>query len=262
MGCPGINAVTGRIVRQEVVAAREDGGGEGGNDGDGDCTDADQVDAPASVTTEHEESISNTKAKSAKKKKAEREFWYASRYRQPYSRGEEEAVVNYFLRNGGYSVRGGNAVWQKMEEDWICPGRTWQSLRERFDKNIEKNLKKFGVSKPQLEKVDRNMEVSNMEGRERKKARGFRQNANYYSREEDLNILKFIAENKRFDDVRGNEVWQVMEERKVVKGRSWQSMKERFRKEISARIKSYGLSKEIVRGFGGVGGKKKEKRMA
>ena len=46
MGSPGINAVTGRIVRQEAVAAREDGGGEGGNDGDGDCTDADQVDAP------------------------------------------------------------------------------------------------------------------------------------------------------------------------------------------------------------------------
>ena len=128
----------GMIVRQEVVAAREDGGGEGGNDGDGDCTDADQVDAAASVTTEHEESISNTKAKSAKKKKDEREFWYASRHRQPYSRGEEEAVVNYFLRNGGYSVRGGNSVWQKMEEDWICPGRTWQSLKERFDKNIEK----------------------------------------------------------------------------------------------------------------------------
>ena len=46
VGCPGINAVTGRIVRHEAVFAREDGGGEGGNDGDGDCTDADQVDAP------------------------------------------------------------------------------------------------------------------------------------------------------------------------------------------------------------------------
>ena len=67
-----------------------------------------------------------------------------------------------------------------------------------------------------MEEVDRNME-----GRGGKKARGFRQNANYYSREEDLKILKFIAEKKRFDDVRGNDVWQVMEEMKVVKGRSW-----------------------------------------
>ena len=66
----------------------------------------------------------------------------------------------------------------------------------------------------------------------------------------DLKILKFIAENKRFDDVRGKEVWQGMEEGKVVKGRSWQSMKERFRKVISARIKSYGLSNETVKGFG------------
>ena len=105
-------------------------------------------------------------------------------------------MVNYFLKNGGYSLRRGNAVWKKMEEEWICPGRTWQSLIERFGKNIKKSLKQFEVSKPQLEEVDRNME-----GRGGKKARGFRQNANYYSREEDLKILKFIAEKKRFDDV-------------------------------------------------------------
>jgi hypothetical protein len=192
------------------VAAREDGGGEGGNDGDGDCTDADQVDAPDIVTSVHEESTRSEKAKSAKKNtatnftktksaKAEHDFWYNSRFKKPYSRGEEEAVVNYFMKNGGYSIRGGNAVWKKMEEEWICPGRTWQSLIERFGKNIKKSLKQFEVSKPQLEEVDRNME-----GRGGKKARGFRQNANYYSREEDLKILKFIAEKKRFDDVPGD----------------------------------------------------------
>lgn len=91
--CPGINAVTGMIVRQEVVAAREDGGGEGGNDGDGDCTDADQVDAPDIVTSGHEESTRSEKAKSAKKNtatnftktksaKAERNFWYNSRFKK------------------------------------------------------------------------------------------------------------------------------------------------------------------------------------
>ena len=77
-----------------------------------------------------------------------------------------------------------------------------------------------------------------------------------------MKILKFIAEKKRFDDVRGNDVWQVMEEMKVVKGRSWQSMKERFRKVISERIRTHGLSNEIVWEFGEFERKKMEKRMA
>ena len=79
------------------------------------------------LTSGHEESTRSEKAKSAKKNtatnftktksaKAERDFWYNSRFKQPYSRGEEEAVVNYFLKNGGYSLRGGNAVWKKMED--------------------------------------------------------------------------------------------------------------------------------------------------
>jgi hypothetical protein len=236
-----------------------------------DDIDSDDADAHDSVITEHTESIKNddnsAEVKAAEKENSHREFWYNSRFRQPYSRGEEEAVVNFFLRNGGYSLKGGNTVWQKMEEDWICPGRTWQSLRERFDKSIEKNLKLFGVSQEQLKEVDRNLKVSSKEVVEKEneddqQVRGFRQNANYYTRVEDLNIIKFIAENKRYDNVGGNEVWQVMEERKVVEGRSWQSMKERFRKAIMKRILSYGLCGETVKRFRGLSGRKKQKRMA
>ena len=76
-----------------------------------------------------------------------------------------------------------------------------------------------------------------------------------------LKIIKFIIEKKRFDDVKGNELWQVMEDRKVVEGRSWQSMKERFRKVIRGKIKSYGLENNIIKAFGEQISKKKEKRM-
>ena len=116
-----MNSVTGGAVRQ--VGAEE-------SDGSDDvCTTVDYDDDMDRVTAEHTVEVNS-----------DREFWYNSRYRQPYSKGEEEAVVNYFLKNGGYTLKGGNTVWQQMEENWICPGRTWQSLRERFGKSIEKNL--------------------------------------------------------------------------------------------------------------------------
>ena len=82
-----------------------------------------------------------------------------------------------------------------------------------------------------------------------------------YVRAEDLAILGFIADNKRYGDVGGVEMWKLMEEREVVVGRSWQSMKERFRKKILTNIKKYNLSKEHLRGFTSGGGKEKQKRM-
>jgi hypothetical protein len=116
-----------------------------------------------------------------------------------------------------------------------------------------------------LKEVDRELQglkKNEMEGGEEVLQRkGFRQNANYYTRGEDLNILRFIAENERFEDVRGNEVWHVMEERKVVEGRSWQSMKERFKKVILKRIMTYNLG-EIEKRFKRKIKKRKVKRKA
>ena len=79
-----------------------------------------------------------------------------------------------------------------------------------------------------------------------------------YTKAEDLAILGFIADNRRFGDVGGVEMWKLMEEREVVVGRSWQSMKERFRKKIVNNIKSYNLSKEQLKGFTAGGGKEKQ----
>ena len=52
-------------------------------------------------------------------------------------------------------------------------------------------------------------------------------------------ILGFILDNGRSADTGGVSLWQLMEYRKVVEGRSWQSMKERFRKSILKRIDSF-----------------------
>ena len=204
----------------------------------------------SSTTNEPE----NVDENSTEKENLDKDFWYKSKFRQQFSRGEDEAMVTYFLEKGGYSSKGGNTVWKNMEEAWICPGRTWGSLKERFEKHIDLNLKKFGTSKKQLREKDVQKPVAS--------GRGARLNGNYYSKAEDVKIVQFIADNKRFQDTKGNELWKVMEERNVLEGRTWQSMKERFRKVIINKINQYGFEKNVVNQFSAAQRKPtKEKRI-
>ena len=53
-----------------------------------------------------------------------------------------------------------------------------------------------------------------------------------YSRFEDEKIVRYLIDSRRHSEVNGNTVWKLMETKKVIKGRSWQSIKERFRKKI------------------------------
>ena len=72
-------------------------------------------------------------------------------------------------------------------------------------------------------------------------------------------ILQFIVDNGRCEDTGGIALWQLMEERQVVERRSWQSMKERFRRSILKRLDSFDLSEEqrqqLRQGGKGVKGK-------
>ena len=51
-------------------------------------------------------------------------------------------------------------------------------------------------------------------------------------------------ENGRCENTGGIALWQLMAERQVVERRSWQSMKERFRRSILKRLHSFDLSEE------------------
>ena len=189
-----------------------------------------------------EGSPSGSTSSDTNKENLSREYWYQNKRRSPFSRGEEETIVKYFLKKGGYSNKGGNTFWKQMEEDWVCPGRTWHSLKERFDKHIDPKLQQFGVSRQQL--LDRDKELNRS-----KKNFGETKRMRSYTKQEDLKIIRFIWDNKRFADVKGNEVWKVMEERNVVDGRTWQSLKERYRKNILKNIKNYSLESEVLAMF-------------
>ena len=51
-------------------------------------------------------------------------------------------------------------------------------------------------------------------------------------------------DNDRCEDTGGITLWQLMEERQVVERRSWQSLKERFRRSILKRLDSFDLTEE------------------
>ena len=53
---------------------------------------------------------------------------YTRMFRAPYSRHEEQAVINFLLERGGFSLRKGTRVWREMEEERVCPGRSAFSI--------------------------------------------------------------------------------------------------------------------------------------
>ena len=79
---------------------------------------------------------------------------YTRMFRAPYSRREEQAVINFLLERGGFSLRKGTRVWREMEETRICPGRSALALKQQFLQHIMKRLQDFGVTEQQLVEAD------------------------------------------------------------------------------------------------------------
>ena len=67
--------------------------------------------------------------------------------------------------------------------------------------------------------------------------------------EEDVQILRFIADSKRYADVKGNTLWEFIEKKcpKVCPGRTSQSLKERFRKRIVPKLDAFVQSKDLTK---------------
>ena len=75
---------------------------------------------------------------------------------------------------------------------------------------------------------------------------------NPYSRSEELKIIRWIIEQKRFSEVSGIKMWKILEACNVLPNRSHQSMKERFRKHILPNIQHYqdqNISKDDIEHF-------------
>ena len=220
---------------------------------------------------EEEDGLQSVKKKSLKKKPSVKQQG-GGMFRQPYSRQEESSIVNYLLEKGGLSLTGGLKLWQDMVDAEICPGRSAHALKEQFLHHIRKRLHEFNVTEEELREADVKADsltayISHNETLgSSPSGRGFREKANYYTTEEDLKMLSFILDNGRSADTGGVSLWQLMEFREVVEGRSWQSLKERFRRSILKRLDSFDnltadqKQRLLVGGGGdrGKGGRKKK----
>lgn len=70
-----------------------------------------------------------------------------------------------------------------------------------------------------------------------------------YSSKEDREIIYFIVRNDYYPLVKGNVIWKDAEAEKICEGRTWQGLKERFRKKILPCIRSYNFPEEIAKKF-------------
>ena len=75
---------------------------------------------------------------------------------------------------------------------------------------------------------------------------------NPYSRSEEKKIIQWIIEHQRFSEVNGIKMWKILGGCNVLPDRSYQSMKERFRKHILPNIQQYqdqNISKDDIDRF-------------
>ncbi len=142
----------------------------------------------------------------------------------PYTREEDEAIVNYIVENGYFNECKGRGLWVAMENKMVVRNRTWQSMKNRFIRYI---LPKSGVDHFKSEDNDHDRTSRFIPGA--------------YTREEDVSMLNYIVANRRFDSVKGNALWKLMEERGVCEGRTWQSMKNRCLRTIFRNLDDYDI---------------------
>ena len=183
----------------------------------------------------------------------------------PFSREEERAMVSFFLARGGVSQRGGTTVWRQMEEARTCPGRTWQSLKQRFNMFVHKNLEKFNVTKTALMGVTDLVENTTMYMPEPEKEKSLPEvedevlavpvremttcKSRYrqaYSQGEEQEIVSYLQQKGGYGSRGGDNLWKMMEEGGVCPGRSWQSMKARYAKAIHDNLGSFRTSEQAL----------------
>lgn len=152
-----------------------------------------------------------------------------------YCLWEDHALVKYIKQKGLYSKRKGNKIWKEMEKNEVLTGRTWQSMKQHFLKQI------LPGREQEFESTDDESSRSSspMSRISRRSSNG---GGKIYSVAEDKAIIKYILNNRRQNEVKGTTVWNIMADSNVVPGRTWQSLKERYVKRIIPNLSLYGLT--------------------
>ncbi|XP_063611599.1 uncharacterized protein LOC134785238 isoform X2 [Penaeus indicus] len=181
--------------------------------------------------------------------------------KMPYTHEEDVEILMYIDDHHSHSQVGGRELWQKMEGQGVLPNRSWHSLKERYRKRIVPNLniyQRYGLSKTMLQRFKKHSQPADDSPRA-KASEIYRQP---YSHEEDLCILNFIIKNKRHSEVGGKSLWTLMASCEAgLKGRTWLSLKERYRMSIVRHLHSFNLSDDEILKFKKSGKRSKNLRL-
>ena len=76
----------------------------------------------------------------------------------PYSRNEEQKIIEWIVEHKRFSEVKGIAMWKILEFSGILPGRSHQSIKERFRKHILPNINHYAMDESDREafKLQRN----------------------------------------------------------------------------------------------------------
>ena len=81
-------------------------------------------------------------------------------------------------------------------------------------------------------------------------SKAFKTSRSAYTAPERAEIVEELVKREAYKMLKGNAIWKVLEKEGVCRGkRSWQSLKEQFKKAIAPEIGSYGLDQNELDKF-------------
>ena len=164
-----------------------------------------------------------------------------------YSFSEDKEILDFIITKSVFKLTKSEMLWKEMKEQGLCPERSWMGMKTRFLRSILPNLAKYGLSHQLLLASDRKTgEKPVIQQPENLKESKL---IKKYTAIEDQEIINYIIKNQRFKHVKGQKLWKLMEERKVVTDRSWLSMMRRFNNFIVKHITLYNLNESDLEKF-------------
>lgn len=200
------------------------------------------------VSKSPQSKISRQQGPSPKKLAAQQGKYVASTKvppRTPYSHDEDQGMLDYVIQNSAYADVKGRRFWQEAEQIGICPGRTWQSMKERFLKHIMKSLDSYELTRDQkarLENVGKHSGGKYGPSHDQVSIASSTSSLAFYTTEEDVRIIEEVLATHQWDKVCGNAIWKEIEHK--FRNRSWQGLKERYLKRIIPNLDGYPIRKE------------------
>ena len=67
-----------------------------------------------------------------------------------YVKSEDKTILNHIIESQAQARVGTKSLWIQMEKDRVLGGRSWKSMKHRFDRTILKNLSSYNLTDEQI----------------------------------------------------------------------------------------------------------------